>query len=248
MRALRPDLQLEVLRGNVDTRLRKVSEGVVDAALLACAGLDRLGHGEKITSRLDMESMLPAIGQGALALEARAGDERVRGLTQALSDPTAEATVAAERALLAGLGGSCRTPLAGHALLLRPDRMLVRALVGAPRRQRDPAGAGGGSAPRRRSRWVRSWPSSCARGARIGSWRSWVRESASGAVGGRCACGGDREDRRPLTGAQTRRPLPVGKVERSVAPLPLGRGRRRLRRRVRGRRSSPIPRQRISRS
>ncbi len=132
MRALRPDLLLEVLRGNVDTRLRRVSEGVVDAALLACAGLDRLGYSAKINERLDMESMLPAIGQGALALEARAGDDRVRALAQALSDPTAEATVAAERALLAGLGGSCRTPLAGHALLVRPDRMLVRALVGRP--------------------------------------------------------------------------------------------------------------------
>jgi hydroxymethylbilane synthase len=132
LRALRPDLQLEVLRGNVDTRLRKVAEGVVDAAVLACAGLDRLGHGDRISDRLDMESMLPAIGQGALALEARAADGRVRGLAQALSDPAAESTVAAERALLAGLGGSCRTPLAGHAQLLRPDRMLVRALVGRP--------------------------------------------------------------------------------------------------------------------
>jgi hydroxymethylbilane synthase len=131
-RALRPDLQLQVLRGNVDTRLRKVAEGVVDAALLACAGLDRLGHGGRISERLDMESMLPAIGQGALALEARADDQRVRGYVKALSDPAAEATVAAERALLAGLGGSCRTPVAGHAALVAPDRMLLRALVGRP--------------------------------------------------------------------------------------------------------------------
>ena len=74
-RALRPDLKLEILRGNVDTRLRKVSEGVVDAALLACAGLDRLGFGARIAERLDPEAMLPAIGQGALALEARADDD-----------------------------------------------------------------------------------------------------------------------------------------------------------------------------
>jgi hydroxymethylbilane synthase len=132
MRALRPDVQLEVLRGNVDTRLRKVAEGVVDAALLACAGLDRLGHDRRITERLDMESMLPAIGQGALALESRAEDRRIRALVKALSDPDAEATVAAERALLAGLGGSCRTPVAGHAVLVAPDRLLLRGLVGRP--------------------------------------------------------------------------------------------------------------------
>jgi hydroxymethylbilane synthase len=131
-RALRPDLNLEILRGNVDTRLRKVSEGVVDAALLACAGLDRLGHGHRITERLEVEAMLPAIGQGALAIEARADDERVRTLTRALSDPAAEVTVAAERALLAALGGSCRTPVAGHATFIAPDRLLVRALVGRP--------------------------------------------------------------------------------------------------------------------
>jgi hydroxymethylbilane synthase len=131
-RALRPDLKLEILRGNVDTRLRKVSEGVVDAALLACAGLDRLGFGARIVERLDPEAMLPAIGQGALALEARADDGRVRGLVRPLSDAEAEAGVAAERALLAALGGGCHTPLAGHATFTAPDRLLVRALVGRP--------------------------------------------------------------------------------------------------------------------
>jgi hydroxymethylbilane synthase len=131
-RAARPDLDLQILRGNVDTRLRKVAEGVVDAALLACAGLDRLGFDGRITERLDPETMLPAIGQGALALEGRAGDTRVRELTRALSDADAEATVAAERALLAALGGSCHTPLAGHASVTGPGRLLVRALVGRP--------------------------------------------------------------------------------------------------------------------
>jgi hydroxymethylbilane synthase len=131
-RALRPDLELEILRGNVDTRLRKVTEGVVDAALLACAGLDRLGFGARIAERLDPEAMLPAIGQGALALEARTEDQWVGTLARALSDPEAEATVAAERALLAGLGGSCHTPLAGHATFTAPDRLVVRALVGRP--------------------------------------------------------------------------------------------------------------------
>ncbi len=131
-RALRPDLNLEILRGNVDTRLRKVSEGVVDAALLACAGLDRLGFGARIAERLDPAAMLPAIGQGALALEARADDHRTHLLTRPLSDAAAEATVAAERALLKGLGGSCHTPVAGHATFPTPDRLLLRALVGRP--------------------------------------------------------------------------------------------------------------------
>jgi hydroxymethylbilane synthase len=139
VRALRSDLSIEILRGNVDTRLRKVAEGVVDAAVLACAGLDRLGFGDRIAQRLSIETMLPAIGQGALALEARAEDRRVRALVGALSDPAAEITVAAERALLAGLGVGCRTPVAGHATLQPgPDpgeatgRVLLRALVGRP--------------------------------------------------------------------------------------------------------------------
>lgn len=131
LKARRPDLGIELLRGNVDTRLRKVAEGVVDAAVLACAGLDRLGYAERISERLDPAVMLPAIGQGALALEGRAHDQRVRALTLPLSDRAAELTVAAERALLAGLGGSCRTPLGGQAVL-EGARMRVRGLVGRP--------------------------------------------------------------------------------------------------------------------
>jgi hydroxymethylbilane synthase len=135
VRAARPDLEIDILRGNVDTRLRKVAEGVVDAAVLACAGLDRLGFADRITERLSVDQMLPAIGQGALALEARADDARVVALCRALSDPAAEVTVAAERALLAGLGVGCRTPVAGHATLQPGDgggRVLLRALVGRP--------------------------------------------------------------------------------------------------------------------
>jgi hydroxymethylbilane synthase len=131
VRALRGDLRIEILRGNVDTRLRKVAEGVVDAGVLACAGLDRLGFEDRITERLTIDQMLPAIGQGALALEARAGDARVVALARALADPAAEVTVAAERALLAGLGVGCRTPVAGHAVL-RDGRILLRGLVGRP--------------------------------------------------------------------------------------------------------------------
>jgi hydroxymethylbilane synthase len=139
VRALRSDLTVEVLRGNVDTRLRKVAEGVVDAAVLACAGLDRLGFADRITERLTTDQMLPAIGQGALALEARADDERVVALCRALSDHAAEVTVSAERALLAGLGVGCRTPVAGHATLQAGEKggdaaghVLLRALVGRP--------------------------------------------------------------------------------------------------------------------
>jgi hydroxymethylbilane synthase len=131
LRLARSDLAIEVLRGNVDTRLRKVAEGVVDAAVLACAGLDRLGHGGRITQRFSTEEMLPAIGQGALALETRGDDDRVRALCRSLSDPASEVAVAAERALLAGLGAGCRTPVAGHAEV-RADTLVVRGLVGRP--------------------------------------------------------------------------------------------------------------------
>jgi hydroxymethylbilane synthase len=131
LRAVRADLSIEVLRGNVDTRLRKIAEGVVHAGVLACAGLDRLGLGDRITERIDAGVMLPAIGQGALAIEARADDQRVVALCRALADPAAEVTIAAERALLARLGVGCRTPVAGHATLAG-DELTVRGLVGRP--------------------------------------------------------------------------------------------------------------------
>jgi hydroxymethylbilane synthase len=131
LRAARDDLAIELLRGNVDTRLRKVAEGTVDAAVLAAAGLDRLGFSARIAERLDVERMLPAIGQGALAIEARADDAQVVALCRALADPAAEITTAAERGLLAGLGVGCRTPVAGHATL-DAGRVTVTGLVGRP--------------------------------------------------------------------------------------------------------------------
>ena len=131
VRAARTDVTIEILRGNVDTRLRKVAEGVVDAAVLAAAGLDRLGFSARIAERLDADRMLPAIGQGALALEARAGDKRVVKLCRALADAQAEMTTTAERALLAGLGVGCRTPVAGHATIAE-GRLTVSGLVGRP--------------------------------------------------------------------------------------------------------------------
>jgi hydroxymethylbilane synthase len=131
VRAARADLSIEILRGNVDTRLRKVAEGVVDAAVLASAGLDRLGFSARIAERLDTTRMLPAIGQGALALESRADDTRVVKLCRALADAAAEVTTTAERALLAGLGVGCRTPVAGHATLAE-GRLTLTGLVGRP--------------------------------------------------------------------------------------------------------------------
>ena len=131
VRAARADLSIEILRGNVDTRLRKVAVGVVDAAVLASAGLDRLGFSARIAERLDTTRMLPAIGQGALALESRADDTRVVKLCRALADAAAEVTTTAERALLAGLGDGCRTPVAGHATLAE-GRLTLTGLVGRP--------------------------------------------------------------------------------------------------------------------
>jgi hydroxymethylbilane synthase len=131
LQAVRSDLRIELLRGNVDTRLRKIAEGVVDAGVLACAGLDRLGFADRITERIDAGVMLPAIGQGALAIEARADDQRVVGLCRALADDASEVAIAAERALLARLGVGCRTPVAGHATLAHGE-LTVRGLVGRP--------------------------------------------------------------------------------------------------------------------
>jgi hydroxymethylbilane synthase len=126
--ARRPDLAVVELRGNVDTRLRKLAEGAVDAVVLAVAGLARLGLAPAGAVALAPEEMLPAIGQGALALEARAGDAAVHALLRTLDDPDSAAAAAAERAFLTAVGGDCRTPLAAYATV-RGGWLLVRALV-----------------------------------------------------------------------------------------------------------------------
>jgi len=131
LKAVRSDFQIEILRGNLDTRLRKVAEGVVDAAILACAGLDRLAFADRIAERLSADRMLPAAGQGALAIEARSADARVRSLTEALNHQETALAVAAERAFLARLGASCRTPVAGYAQLVG-GQVVLRGLVGRP--------------------------------------------------------------------------------------------------------------------
>jgi hydroxymethylbilane synthase len=115
LRALRPDVALADLRGNVDTRIRRLREGAFDAIVLAMAGLTRLGRANEVTEALDPRQFVPAPGQGAIALECREADARVREAVTPLGHaPTARA-VTAERAFLAALGGGCNVPLGAHA-------------------------------------------------------------------------------------------------------------------------------------
>jgi hydroxymethylbilane synthase len=114
--ARRPDLQIAMLRGNVPTRLRKLDEGQFDAIVLAAAGLTRLGLADRITQTLPPEVSVPAVAQGVLGFETRAGDDEVIALVrEALHDPVEARRVAAERAFLLKMGGSCQTPLAAFA-------------------------------------------------------------------------------------------------------------------------------------
>lgn len=115
VRRLRPDLAAVTLRGNVETRLRKLDAGEVDATLLAVAGLKRLGLLPAATAILDPEEFVPAVGQGAIGIETRADDAKTRALVEAIGDADTAAALAAERAFLAVLDGSCRTPIGGHA-------------------------------------------------------------------------------------------------------------------------------------
>jgi hydroxymethylbilane synthase len=112
---LRPDLSVVNFRGNVETRLRKLDEGTVDATLLALAGLKRLGLDQQATAVLSVDEFLPAVGQGIIAIEARADDARTRALLAAIDHADSATALATERAFLAALDGSCRTPIAGHA-------------------------------------------------------------------------------------------------------------------------------------
>lgn len=114
---LRPDLKSVQFRGNVETRLRKLAEGVADATFLACAGLNRLGLADKITAAIPVEIMLPAIAQGAVGIEIREDDEVTRKLLNAINHRQSELAVTCERAFLKALDGSCRSPLAGLAML-----------------------------------------------------------------------------------------------------------------------------------
>jgi hydroxymethylbilane synthase len=114
---LRPDLKTVQFRGNVQTRLRKLGEGVADATFLACAGLQRLGLAQHITAVMEIDQMLPAIAQGAIAIEIKSDNDRLRAMLDTINHAETAVCVSCERAFLKALDGSCRTPLAGHAVL-----------------------------------------------------------------------------------------------------------------------------------
>jgi hydroxymethylbilane synthase len=128
LRYLRPDLQVEDVRGNVDTRLRKLDEGQFDAIVLAQAGLRRLGLAERISWVLPFEVMLPAVGQGALGIECRADDDKTLAAVQLLEDAVTRAAVTAERSLLAQLRGGCMAPV-GALARVEGDRLQLQSTV-----------------------------------------------------------------------------------------------------------------------
>jgi hydroxymethylbilane synthase len=125
----RPDLQIEDLRGNVNTRLSKLDDGRYDAIILACAGLIRLEMAHRIKQRIAPDLILPAVGQGAIGLEAREDDDETLELISILDHPTTRYRVVAERALNHGLNGGCQVPIACHATI-DDDELHLRALVG----------------------------------------------------------------------------------------------------------------------
>lgn len=131
VKRLRPDLQVVPFRGNVETRLRKLRDGVADATLLACAGLKRLGKAKLIASPVCVNQMLPAVAQGAIGIEIREDNGRIAELIAALHDETTSLCVTAERAFLAVLDGSCRTPIGGLAEL-RDGRLCFRGEILTP--------------------------------------------------------------------------------------------------------------------
>ena len=118
LKRLRPDLHVIPFRGNVETRLRKLADGVAQATFLACAGLNRLGLAHKITSIIPVEVMLPAVAQGCIGIEIREDNDAMRELLAPLDHQETATAIACERAFLAALDGSCRTPLAGLATLV----------------------------------------------------------------------------------------------------------------------------------
>jgi hydroxymethylbilane synthase len=127
----RPDLNVIPFRGNVETRLRKLDDGLVDATVLALAGLKRLGLADAATCILSIDEFLPAVGQGAVCVEIRADDARVRDLIGAIEDPATATAITAERAFLGALDGSCRTPIAGYASLVG-DELRLRGMILKP--------------------------------------------------------------------------------------------------------------------
>lgn len=130
LRALRPDLTILDLRGNVDTRLRKLHEGQYDAIVLAAAGLIRLGLEAEIAEFIDPDVMIPAVGQGIIGIEARAGDGLVLEALMVLDDARSRTVISAERAFLARIGGGCQVPV-GALAILQGDQLTLRGMIGA---------------------------------------------------------------------------------------------------------------------
>ena len=163
VKRLRPDVAIVALRGNVETRLRKLDAGEADATLLAVAGLKRLGLLAAATAIFDIADFIPAVGQGAIGIETRADDEPTRALLAAIDDADTATAVTAERAFLAALDGSCRTPIAGHArvqagvvsfrgMIVKPDGSAALEVVRAGRRAEAAAlGADAGEELKRRA-------------------------------------------------------------------------------------------------
>ena len=132
LRAVRPDLHVESVRGNLDTRLRKLDEGQYEAIVLAAAGLRRLGWAHRIAELLEPNVMCPAVGQGALAIETRNGGDAAAAICARLTDETTLRCVTAERAVLRALGGGCQVPIGAHALVDNGGRMNLAAVVASP--------------------------------------------------------------------------------------------------------------------
>jgi len=156
LKAVRPDLTIVPIRGNVDTRLKKCADGVVDAIVLARAGLVRLGLADRATEVLDVKVSLPAVGQGALAVEQRAGDERVARLLARVTHAETALAVAAERGVMVAVEGDCQTPVAAYAVRSGGE-LYLRGLLAEP----------DGSRLRRAERRA-AWPASEAEAQAIG--------------------------------------------------------------------------------
>ncbi|HEY1524956.1 MAG TPA: hydroxymethylbilane synthase [Candidatus Angelobacter sp.] len=131
LKSIRPDLEVFPLRGNVDTRLRKLESGEYDVIILAAAGISRLGLDTHVRSRISPDIMCPAVGQGALAIEIRRDDAQTKKLLAFLNDADTQAAIDCERALLGSLGGGCQVPIGAYAEK-RGDRLYLRAMVGRP--------------------------------------------------------------------------------------------------------------------
>jgi hydroxymethylbilane synthase len=129
--AARPDLKIEALRGNVDTRLRRLDSGDLDAIILACAGLIRLGWESRIAARLEPAECLPAVSQGIIGIESRTHDANTRLLLAVMNDAHTRTAMDAERAFAGRLGGSCQSPIAAHAVV-QADRLTLQGLVAEP--------------------------------------------------------------------------------------------------------------------